>query len=157
MGGESEQALEVLDESLKLDTAHVQTLWGLMALNAELGHYNRALSILEKLKGNNEITEIPPYLLGHAGKLMVYLGRRDEAISYLNELNRRAEEEGYKDTVPQAVIHIALGEHEKALDLLEQAFFNRNFAMAQMNVHEDFNPIRSYDRFQNIIKKMNFP
>ena len=100
---------------------------------------------------------MPAYLLGQAGKLMVYLGRQEEAITYLNELNRRADEEGYKDTYPQAVIYIAMGEHEKALDLLEQAFMNRNFAMAQINIHKDFDPIRSYERFQNIIKKMNFP
>lgn len=155
--GKSEQALEVLDTCLILDPNHLQTLWGSMDLNTELGNYNRALSILEKLKGNNEIIEIPPYLLAHAGKLMVYLGRREEAITYLNELNRRADEEGYKDTVPQALIYIALGEHEKALDLLEQAFMNRNFAMAQMNTHKGFDPLRSYDRFQNIMKKMNFP
>jgi len=155
--GEREQAVEVLDESLKLDTGHQQTLWGSMALNTELGNYNKALSFLEKLKGNSEIIEMPAYLLGHAGKLMVYLGRQEEAITYLNELNRRADEEGYKDTFPQAVIYIALGEHEKALELLEQAFVNRNFAMAQMNIHMDLDPLRSYDHFQNIMKKMNFP
>ena len=41
--------------------------------------------------------------------------------------------------------------------LLEQAFIDRNFAMAQMNIHMDFDPLRSYDRFQKIIDKMNFP
>jgi TolB-like protein/Tfp pilus assembly protein PilF len=155
--GEREQALEVLDESLKLDTGHQQTLWGSMVLNTELGNFNKALSFLEKLKGNNEIIEIQPYLLGQAGKLMVYLGRREEAMAYLSELNRRADEEGYKDTFPQAVICIALGEHEKALELLEQAFVNRDFAMAQMNINMDLEPLRSYERFQNIMKKMNFP
>jgi tetratricopeptide (TPR) repeat protein len=154
--GETEQALEVLDESLELDTGHRQTLWGSMTLNTELGNFNKALSFLEKLKGNSEIIEIPAYLLGQAGKLMVYLGRREEAITYLNELNRRADEEGYKDTYPQAVIFIALGEHEKALELLEQAFMNRDFAMAQMNIQKDLDPLRSYDRFQNIMKKMDF-
>ena len=155
--GEREQALEVVEESLKLDTGHQQTLWGLMYFYTELGQYNKALSILEKLKGKDEFIELPAYLLGHAGKLMVYLGRQEEAITYLNELNRRADEEGYKDTFPQAVIFIALGEHEKALDLLEEAFMNRNFAMAHMNFHMDLDPLRSYERFQNIMKKMNFP
>jgi adenylate cyclase len=155
--GEREQALEVLDESLKLDPDHQQTLWGSMYLHTELGQYDKALSILEKLRGNNSIVEMPAYLLAHAGKLMVFIGRREEAITYLNELNRRADEEAYKDTFPQAVIYIALGEHEKALELLEQAFLNRNFAMAQMNIHMDLDSLRSYERFQNIIKKMNFP
>ena len=88
---------------------------------------------------------------------MEYVGRREEAITYLNELNRRAEEESYKGRFPQALIYIAIGDHEKALELLEQAFMNRDFAMAQMKVHKSFDPLRSYDRFQNIINKMNFP
>jgi len=157
LAGETEQALEVVDESLKLDPDHVQTLWGAMALNTELGHYNKALSIWKKLKGNNEISEIQPYLLAYAGQLMVNVGRREEAISYLNELNRKADEEGYKGRFPQAMIYIAIGDHEKALELLEQAFVNRDFAMAQMKMHKGFDPLRSYDRFQNIIEKMNFP
>ncbi len=155
--GETEQALVVIDESLKLNPDHRQTVWGSMTLNAELGNYNKALSIWKKLKGNSEISEIPAYPLAYAGQLMEYAGRRDEAISFLNELNRRADEEGYKDTYPQALINITIGDHEKALELLEQAFINRNFAMAQMNVHKTLDPLRSYDRFQNIIEKMNFP
>jgi TolB-like protein/Tfp pilus assembly protein PilF len=155
--GETEQALEIFDESLKLDPDHQQTLWGLMYVYTEVGQYDKAVSILDDLIGKDEINEIPAYLLAHAGKLMVYLGKQQEAISYLNELNRRADEEGFKDTWPQAVIYIALGENEKALNLLEQAFIDRNFAMAQMNIHKDLDPLRSYDRFQDIIKKMNFP
>lgn len=155
--GKSEQALEVLDTCLILDPDHLQTLWGSMVYNAELGQYNEALSNWEKLKGNNEIMNIQPYLLGNAGQLMGYVGRREEAISYLNELNRRAEEEGYKDTLPQALIYVAIGENEKALELLEQAFMNRNFGMAQLNIRKDIDPLRSYDRFQNLMKKMNFP
>ena len=47
LAGESEQALEVLDESLKLDPDNAQTLWGSMQINAELGQYNIALSVWE--------------------------------------------------------------------------------------------------------------
>ncbi len=154
--GDIEQALEVIEECLMLNPDHQQTVWGSMVYNTELGQYNKALSIWEKLKGNNEISEIPAYVLGHAGQLMEYVGRREEAISYLNELNRRADEEGYKDTFPQALIYIAIGENEKAMELLEQAFMNRNFAMAQMYISKSVDPLRSYDRFQNIMKKMNF-
>ena len=157
LAGETEQALELNDESLKLDPDNVQTLWGSMTLNTELGNFNKALSVWEQLKGNSEITEIPAYHLGYAGQLMEYVGRREETIIYLNELYRRAEEEGYTGKFPQALLNIAIGDHEKALELLEQAFINRDFAMAQMNIHKGFDPLRSYERFQNILKKMNFP
>jgi hypothetical protein len=82
---------------------------------------------------------------------------REETISYLNELNRKADEEGYKGTVPQALIYIAIGENEKALELLEQAFMNRDFGIVSINTHKTFDSLRSYERFQNIMKKMNFP
>lgn len=155
--GEREQALEVHDSCLLLAPDHQQTLWGYMFYYTELGRYNEALSFWEKLKGNSEIVEIPAYQLGHAGRLLEYAGRREEAITYLNELNRRADKEGYKDTLPQAIINIALGENEKALELFEQAFMNGDFGLVAMNIRKDLDPLRSYERFQNILTKMNFP
>jgi len=157
--GENEKALQVIDKCLEIDPDNRQATWLLITYYTKLGEYNKALSYWEKMKEifDNEIKDIPVFYIASSAQVMGFLGRREEAISLLNELNRRAVEEGYEHKVPQAWIYIGLGEKEKALDLLEQGYINRDLWMIFLNIAIEADPLRSDERFKAILEKMNFP
>jgi len=57
----------------------------------------------------------------------------------------------------RSFIHISIGEHEKALDLLEQAFQEKSWFLIFMKIEPWYNPVRKDNRFLSIMKKMKYP
>jgi len=53
-----------------------------------------------------------------------------------------------------ATIHVALGERDKALALLETAYRERSRGMVYVNVEPEFAPLHSDPRFQAIVARM---
>ena len=56
-----------------------------------------------------------------------------------------------------ALIHTGLGEHEEAFEWLERAYQERNGWMAFLQVEPRFDPLRDDPRFQDLLRRMNFP
>ncbi|MDQ3697992.1 MAG: hypothetical protein M3373_08220 [Gemmatimonadota bacterium] len=50
-----------------------------------------------------------------------------------------------------AIIHLGLGETERALDLLEQAAAERNWHLRLLKVEPIFDPVRSDPRFKALL------
>ena len=147
------------NKSLELEPDFEQTLWTFMQYYTEVGQIDKAIDYWKKVLEihDNQIDEISAYLIGIAGQLMGFAGKKEEAISLLKELNRRKFEEGYRHSIPQAYIYVGLGDNEKAMDLLEKGFVNRDLGMPFLNINKAYDPLRSNERFQQIMEKMNFP
>ncbi len=156
--GQNEKALELYNMSLELNPNFIQSLAVMAILYAREGQYDQAISIWKReLKlFNNEIQKIPAFDLGIAGQVFGMLGRRDEALTLLHELNRRANEEGYMHNSYTAFIYIGLGENQKALELLEKGFNDKDFVLVWLKVHSMFDPLRSNERFKELLRKMRF-
>jgi len=157
--GEYDKAIEMYNKSLEMEPDFPHTLWSFMLYYTEIGQYDNAIHYWEKMREihDNQIHEISAYLIGDAGQLMGLAGKKEEAISLLKELNRRAIEEGYNHSIPQAYIYIGLDDKEKALDLLEQGYVNRDLGMPFLNIAGEFDPLRFDERFKAILEKMKFP
>ena len=63
----------------------------------------------------------------------------------------------YVPPVQRAYIHIGLGEYHEAIELLEQAYKENSWFIAFMQVEPWLDPVRDDERFQVIMKKMEFP
>ncbi len=63
----------------------------------------------------------------------------------------------YLPPCQRAFIHIGLGEHEKALSLLEQAYEEKSWYLIFMNIEPWYNPIRNDPRFQQLSRNLNLP
>ena len=105
---------------------------------------------------DNEIRKIPAIDLGIAGQVLGMAGRRDEALTLLHELNRRAVEKGYMYTSYMALIYIGIGDNQKALELLEKGLDDKDFVLVWLKVHSMFDPLRSNERFKQLLRKMRF-
>ena len=54
-------------------------------------------------------------------------------------------------------MYAALGENDEALTKLEQAYAERSFLMVTANADPELDSLRSEPRFQELIRRMNFP
>ena len=50
-----------------------------------------------------------------------------------------------------------VGDKDQAFQWLEKAYTERNTMLAFLKVHEVLDPLRSNPRFQDLLRRMNFP
>lgn len=96
-----------------------------------------------------------PKILGALCEAHGRLGDKSEARRILAEL------EDMKERMPVysgtfAIAHMGLGETERALDYLERGVERQELLMAGLNVHPVFDPLRSYPRFRELIRRTGF-
>jgi hypothetical protein len=63
----------------------------------------------------------------------------------------------YVDPYNFTVVHVGLVEHDKAMESLMKAFEGRSTSLAFLKVDPTFDPLRSDHRFQDLLRRMNFP
>ena len=56
-----------------------------------------------------------------------------------------------------AIIHAGLGEKDQAFEWLEKAYEVRDLGMVFLKVDPTLDPLRSDPRFQDLLRRMNFP
>ena len=91
--------------------------------------------------------------LGHA----LGLGGETELAKEMADYYEERAKQDYVPQVQRAFIHIGIGEHEKALDLLEEAYREKSWFLAFMQAEPWLDPLRGEERFNEIMKNMNFP
>ena len=89
--------------------------------------------------------------LGHAYALV---GRTDQAGEVLQQLEDRARRT-YVSPYHLAFVFTGLGDHERAIDLLERAFAERAGAVYGIKGSFLFAPLRAHPRFTALLNKMN--
>jgi len=83
-------------------------------------------------------------------------GKRDDAHRLLNQLKALS---GQTHVVPYLIadIYVGLGEREEAFAWLERAFEAHDPPLVWLKVDPDLDPLRSAPRFQDLLRRMNFP
>jgi tetratricopeptide (TPR) repeat protein len=56
-----------------------------------------------------------------------------------------------------AALYASAGEKDRALDWLEKAYQERSSQIPYISVSWRFDPLRSHPRFQDLLRRMNFP
>ncbi len=91
---------------------------------------------------------------------MAYLaavtGRLDETERILNELEEYATE-AYVSPVAFATVYVAMGDTDRALASIEQAYQERRGWLAYLNVEPILDPLRSDPRFADLVRRMRLP
>ncbi|MFT4112159.1 protein kinase domain-containing protein [Silvibacterium sp.] len=116
-----------------------------------LGRHAEAIPSLEhgvKVSGNN------PIVIGFYGAGLACGGKAEEARAVLARLQDMAAKQ-FVSTVPPAVILIALGEYDAAMEYLEQAYRTREAFLAYARVFPLFDPVRQLPRFQALLGELD--
>jgi serine/threonine protein kinase/TolB-like protein/Flp pilus assembly protein TadD len=153
--GRGVEALGQYQKGLELDPSFLQSHGLLADIYLQQGMPDKALRhVQEAVRFLGETR--PPPVLGSIGFYYARLGRPGDARRILNELQRRARRE-YVPAISSAIIHLALGDREKALAFLEEAYDEHDLQLAGLKVMWLFDPLRPDPRFQDLLRRMNFP
>jgi len=98
-----------------------------------------------------------PFVLGLLAQAYAKLGQRDEALKMLGQLQQLATRR-YVTSYSFALVHIALGEKDKAIDWLERAYRDRAGPdIALIKVDPFLDPLRGHARFEALVQKIFGP
>jgi len=98
-----------------------------------------------------------PFVLGLLAQAYAKLGQRDEALKMLGQLQELATRR-YVTSYSFALVHIALGEKDKAIDWLERAYRDRAGPdIALIKVDPFLDPLRGRPRFEALVQKVFGP
>jgi tetratricopeptide (TPR) repeat protein len=97
-----------------------------------------------------------PRAMWFVGYVYALGGRRDEALRIREELIRRSASE-YISPYGMALCHIGLGDMERALAALKEAYDDRAGELVLLGVEPSWDPLRSDPRFQDLLRRIGFP
>jgi len=82
------------------------------------------------------------------------MGDRDQAFAHLEELIKLS---GTEDLprLSLAIVHIGLGELERAFELLEEGYAQRDSNLLYLQCESAFDPLRDDPRFHDPLRRMN--
>lgn len=135
-----------------LDPLFYKTYTGMGRAYSLLGRYDDAITMFEK--GRSLAGDVPS-ILGALGHTYGMAGHRQKALGLLDELQRLAER-GFIASSCFALVHIGLGEKDRALRWLELGCERRDIALTSIGAHPIYDPLRSEPRFLSLLKKMGF-
>jgi serine/threonine protein kinase/tetratricopeptide (TPR) repeat protein len=148
-----EDAVQQLQKVLKLDPKFPVPYWGIGLCYEQLNKYSEALEQFQKGielsgRGANGIAS-----LAHAHGLA---GQRDEAQKILVELTDRSKTK-FVSSYQFAVVYLGLGQNERALAALEEAYSERSTLLGYLKMDPRFDPLRSDARFQSLLTRIHLP
>jgi TolB-like protein/DNA-binding winged helix-turn-helix (wHTH) protein/Tfp pilus assembly protein PilF len=144
-----DEAMEQFKKTLDLDPSHGRAHIGLGRAYVYKGMVDEGIAEMEKghaswgLQGGS----LWGYALG-AG------GRREEAMKMLP---RYLEVRKPLNPFGVATVYAGLGDKDKALVWLERTFDEHGWSLVRLKVDPFFDSLRSDPRFQDLLRRMNFP
>jgi TolB-like protein/Tfp pilus assembly protein PilF len=148
-----DEALEEFKKVADLDPNFMAARSLLGHVYEQKGMYEEAIaeySRLIEVVGKETVTGLS--LKAAIGRLEARRGRRSEASEIATELSQSQHAGILAYVVAQ--IHAALGEKDRAFELLNQAYEDRNFALVSLRVDPNFEPIRADQRFSSLLQRI---
>ena len=136
------------EKVLELDPDFVPALFSLASALSQMGFFDEAIESARKAA---EITNRHQLLVAHLANMYAAAGRRAEAYKELDELLS-----GGRAALPYALslVYIRLGDCDRALELLEEAFESRNTHLHDLNIDPEFEPLRCDPRFISLVRRV---
>jgi TolB-like protein/tetratricopeptide (TPR) repeat protein len=147
-----DDAIAQLRKTIEMDPRFYYARWNLgIALDLK-GQLPEALAEYKKAAE----LEDDPFVLGLLAQAYAKLGQRDEALKMLDQMQQLAARR-YVASYSFALVHITLGEKDKAIDWLERAYRDRAGSdIGYIKVDPMLDPLRGDPRFEALVAKI-FP
>ena len=145
-----DEAIEQLRRTIEIDPRYYSAHFTLGEVLELKGQLPEALAEYKKSAELND----NPYVLGLVAQACAKLGRRDEALKLLQQMEQLSAGR-YVADYSLALVHLALGEKEKAIELLEHAYRNRvGGDVPFIRVDPMLDPLRGDLRFEALAEKI---
>lgn len=145
-----EEAIRGYREILEFDPSFFRAFTGMGRAYAQMGRYVEALAMLEK--GRSLGGEVPN-ILAAMGQVFALSGDHASARGVLARLEARSREV-YIPSTCFAVVHLGLGERERALDWLEKGCAQGEMTLEILKVHPIYDDVRDEPRFQAVLRRL---
>src|SRR6266581_1393372 len=147
------EAIEQFNNILAMDPQFYYARW---AFGLALQFDGQLPEAIAQYKKAAELTD-DPFVLAWLAQGYAQAGQRDEALKLLAQMDELATKR-YVGAWSFAIVHLALGEKEKAIDELERAFLERSDPFITfIKVSPLFDPLRGDPRFQALLAKAFSP
>jgi tetratricopeptide (TPR) repeat protein len=153
MARQYDQAIEHSRATLELDPDFVQAHRVLSLADLYGGHYEVAISELQKAVQPTAADPVPLALLARAYALS---GRAAEARNLLRELEELSKQR-YVSPADIAVLRGDLGEKDEAFQWLGKAYEERSNFLINLKVDPAFDSLRSDPRFAALSARIGLP
>jgi len=147
--GRYEEAIDQLRKAQEIDASFVGPTIALGVLYLRKGDLPQAIAALEKAAALSS-----PRSQAWLGYAYGVTGRRTEAVKILAELERLSRQQ-YVPPLSFAIVHLGLGEKQRALALLETGYEERTVDSPGLAVL--FELLRDEPRYQAILRRMGLP
>ena len=117
------------------------------------GDVNRAVEVAEKAL---EFSAGSQFYLAVLGGTYAAAGKQDEARAVIDRLTQMSVHT-YVSPYHLALIHLHLGERERALELLQNAYAIRDAWVVWMGVEPQLDPLRGEPAFEQILRDLRHP
>ena len=148
-----DRAIDQLEQTRTLDPNHPLTLFFLGMAYPQMGLHQKAIEDLERGVAVSGRDQGFLALLGYAYAVSGQAREAGKVLDELQEVGAR----GYLDRWNVALVHTGLGDADRAIDWLNKAYEDRAGWMVWLNTFPLLDPLRSDPRFQDLLRRMNFP
>ena len=148
--GRYDEAIDQCRRTVEMDPNFAVAHWHLGLAYEQKQVFDKAIEEFGKaisLSGGS------PLMLAALGRAYAKSQKKHEANEMLNELNELAKRQ-YVSAYEVAKIYVALGNSEQAFQLLEKAYAEHSFHLANLNVCPQFKSVRSDPRFQDLVQRI---
>jgi len=147
--GQYDQAIEQVRKSLEMDQDFYYAHWCLGLAYAMKGSFREAQTEYEKSLQLND----DPYVLAMLGHLFAMLGKRDQALKILRQLEEISRQR-YVPTYGFAIIYAELNEKDQAFQWLEKGYQERSTHMIGVKYDPLLKNLRSDPRFAELARRV---
>jgi len=177
--GRFAEGLTEAKRAVERDPLSVTANLALGSMYSRARQYNQAIP---QLRHTIELEPDDPRGYGFLGSTYEQMGMYEDAVTARQKamtlsgaqpeevasLGRAYSQSGYKgylkwdlgrltDPYATAIVHTRLGHKDDAFVSLEKAYKQHHWAMIQLKVLPAWDPLRSDPRFQDLVRRMNFP
>jgi tetratricopeptide (TPR) repeat protein len=147
-----DEAIEQERVVLDIDPNNARALIYLAEAHVQKGAFESAVKEMERVVAISQHKGA----LGLVGYVYAAAGRKQQARKILAQMDDLSENM-YVSPFQHAIVYAGLGEKEEAFRWLEKGFEERDHDMAYLNRWSMFEGLHSDPRFQDLVRRMNFP
>ncbi len=142
---------EAIDQSRKTIELEPNFPGGYWSLGMALEQERNYKGAIEAMQTAATLSGGLPWLVGSLGHCYAVSGQRELAVRVLEEL-LEASKRRHVSQVSIAMIHIGLGDYDRAFECLNAAYQQRDGRLLYLNVTSLYDPVRGDPRFDDLVR-----
>jgi len=150
-----DEALKTLQEAQAVEPSNEVPPFFLGYVYAGKGMYSEAAGYYRKsvalLGGDKKYSQPLVYLAATYAQMPE---KRSESRALLTRIEAMS---GYNSPALLAAVYSALGDHDKAMELLDQAYSDRDLLLRYVGTGYEYDGLRADPRFKAMLKRLNLP